>query len=136
MRVQTVELATRNRLAADQLAAAIEVHLGKAEVGQGGTEQGGLDIAVQLQQRLALADLLPGLELQGFHRTVGFQPQVDALQGRETADCRQAILPGALAGLGCGHGNRWLGGREHLDLLIDGERLVAPQNQHEQQNNT
>ncbi|MCY1438231.1 hypothetical protein D9M71_544230 [compost metagenome] len=89
-----------------------------------------------MQQRLALADLLPGLEQQRLDRTGDLQAQVDPLQGLEATDGGQAVLPGALAGLGRRHADRRLGDREHLHLLVNREGFVAPQDQYEQQDNT
>jgi len=79
-------------------------------------------------------DLLAGVEVQRFDRAFDLKAEFDALQCLEAAYSRQALLPLALFGQGCGHGDGWLGSGEQLDLLIDREGLVAPQGQHDQQN--
>ncbi|MCY1561128.1 hypothetical protein D9M68_983480 [compost metagenome] len=43
-------------------------------------------------------------------------------------------MPRALFSHGSRHGDRGLGGSEHLDLLVDREGFVTPQGQHDQQN--
>ncbi|MNQ99267.1 hypothetical protein D3C85_1149930 [compost metagenome] len=136
MRGEAVELTLGNGLAADQLRPAVVIDLGQAQVGQGGAEQGSFHIAVELQQRLADLDLLPGLELHDLDGARHFQAQVDPLQGREAAHRRQTPLPHAFAGLGSRHVDRRLGRGKLLDLLVNGKGLVAPQYQHDQQNDT
>jgi hypothetical protein len=105
-------------------------------VGLGGFQQGAFDFAVQLQERLAGLDLLPRFELQLLHRAGDLQAQVNALQGLQAADGGQARLPGLLGGLGHGNADGRFRDRKHLDLLVDGEGLVACQQQHHQQDNT
>ncbi len=131
-----IELAFGNRLAADQLSTPAEIQLRQAKVGLGGFQQGAFDFAVQLQERLAGLDLLPRFELQLLHRAGDLQAQVNALQGLQAADGGQARLPGLLGGLGHGNADGRFRDRKHLDLLVDGEGLVACQQQHHQQDNT
>jgi len=133
---QAIEFTAGDGGITDQLAAATEVDLGQPQVGLGSAEQGGFLVVVELQQRLPGFDLLPGVEVQGLDDALHFQAQFDALQGLEAADGRQALLPLALFGRGGRNSDGWPGRREHLDLLVDREALVAPQGQHDQQNDS
>ncbi|MNV89142.1 hypothetical protein D3C71_1834110 [compost metagenome] len=115
------------------MAATAKIDLGQAQVGLGGAEQGGFLVVVELQQQLPGLDLLARVEVQGLDRAFHLQAQFDPLKRLEAADSRQALLPLALFGQGRRHGNGRLGGGEHLDLLVDREGFVAPQGQHDQQ---
>jgi len=131
---EAIVLAPGDGRVADQLAAAAEIDLGQPQVGLGGAEQGGFLFVIELQQQLPGLDLLPGVEVQAFNDAFHLKAQFDALQGLEAADGGQAFLPLAFFGQRCRHGDRRFGGCEHLDLLVDREGLVAPQGQHDQQN--
>ncbi len=92
-----VELRLRRRVAAHELALALEAEFGVAKRRLVGLEVRLLDAVVDLDQRRALLHVLAGLEIDRDDDAADLRRDVDALRGAERADGGRARQPFLLA---------------------------------------